>query len=1129
MSKPSPSSGISELKQAILGRLNIAAYYEKYTTEPLRSSDSEGWSQRVLCPIHKDTKTPQFFVNLVNGSYKCHACGAGGSVFDFWLDRHGMDVKDKRNFRHALVGLATEAGIDIKKFQKDFTQGQQHTHLPPAAKQKTLDGKAEGDAEDYVPKLNKAEQMDLTRPPIPLEAVKAFQAHLMRDHFIYLNEKRGLKKRTIDECMIGFDPSCAVKERDTGKWTHGRYTIPIPNVRKEIRNLRMYSPIADPKFKMVNYVQNKDTPQEQGWGAPPRLYGIHKITPDTQHIVVCEGEFDAILLNQMLEDHGMKTWVAVSGTHGANSFEAEWLPFFFGKNVYFCYDCDEPGKSGAVNHVNEYFLRGIELKKFSSVKIVTLPLDGSKEMKDITDYFMKANLTITDFLRTCEDTPETIIGGLMNDDASVEPIEVSDFVAAVKDRQYIDQRIRVPISISGTTSKVYHAIRAYTIVRCPLMEESADKCCSTLSTERTIAYGHQLFIESCMTEEHKILKSLSRIACQHEANCSVKATKKVVMEEYFAHQVVERWRAEEDEEGRMQNSQELVQTSIYVLQPDSNMPIEPQNYMATGYIRTHPKTSIATFFVENMVAMEEDWRKFSMNDELNRQLISTVKSEFTTEEIIGDIVNGVTCIYEMDEILYAVLLTYLTPLWIRFNGRIERGWLNVAIIGDSGTGKSATYSRLSDWLSLGDVFSALSGSRTGLLYAIRPRAGEWQVSIGRYVQASCRIIAVDEAQEITAEDIKTMAKAMDEGYLKIDRVASGGYHTTTRLLFMMNPKDNYGKAATMANFPFGCDALRICLDPMFIRRLDLAVFTTGKQEFAFFNQMNTKEARDKKNIRLTPTLMKSLVYWAWSRRPDQVIWSDESTQACLDCATAVSKEYGDTEEVPLALPQDFRLKLARMSVAYAILERSFSEDLESVIVTKKHVQDVARLINTIYSETACSLRYKSKQARARNHLDDYEAIKKGFEQAISQAKLSNNPQYRDGNYFLRFIILLQSMGTARKRDLAEQMNVNPNWVSKRLAILQSFNMLEVVRYGYKTTSKFNLFMRKWTSDPEIEKLIQAAHDNLGKQALEGDDANEIYGGGQRRYQKPIEEDEAVHTTSLPDADFNQGYDEDPFQ
>jgi len=247
----------------------------------------------------------------------------------------------------------------------------------------------------------------------------------------------------------------------------------------------------------------------------------------------------------------------------------------------------------------------------------------------------------------------------------------------------------------------------------------------------------------------------------------------------------------------------------------------------------------------------------------------------------------------------------------------------------------------------------------------------------------------------------------------------------------------------------------------------------------------------------------------------------------LELATELSKEYGDADQVPLVNPQDFRIKLARMSVAYAILDRNFTEDLSGLIVTAQHVRDVARLVNTIYSETACSLRYKSKQARSKNHLDDFDTIKKGFDAAIQQAKLSNNPLYREGNYFLRFIILLQSMGTARKRDLAEQMNVNPNWVAKRLAILQAYNLLETVRYGYKVTRKFNLFMRQWTSDADVQAMLDEAHNHMGKQAMEGDDAHEIYGsgsGGRGYARAPVSSEEAASEPEMHDIN----YDQDPF-
>jgi DNA primase len=1097
--KHTPSVG--DLKAEITSRMDMRSFYQKYlvSSETIQQDTSDGWSNRVLCPIHHDTNTPNFFANLVNGSFKCQACGEGGSVFDFWLLMNNLSKEDKRNFKSALVALATEANIKIEEFQRNWKPP---SGLPAGATEAT---KAEADKAGFIPKHSKAEANDKVKQPIADAVIETMQKALNRDHIVYLNQKRGLSKKTIEEARIGFDTD-AIYKNSLGEWCRGRYALPVFDKELKVRNIRLYTPATDPAYKMMNYIVHKgDVNLEQRYGSPVRLYGLHKLsTGKYQHVIICEGEWDCLLLNQMLEQAGYQTWIAVTGTHGANTFEAEWVAEFKDLNVYFLYDCDDAGKMASIDHVNKHFLKNLNF--FASVRIVELPLDGSKEMKDVGDWFLKAERNCEDLIALCTKTPEVIPGGIANDDASQEAEKVADFVAAIKDRRYIDKRIEVPIAISGQTSKVYHAIRSYSVTRCPLMEDdNSEQCCSSLNTERTIPYGHPLFIEACMERERNMLQSISRMACQKEEKCSVSAISKVVMEEYFANQVVERWRAQENDEGRMQNAQELVQTSVYILQPPENMVVEPQNYIATGFVRTHPKTSIATFFIEKLVPMDEDWRKFTMETPENRAILTTLQQDFDVQQILDDITNGVTHIYKMDEILMGVLLTYLSPLWIYFNNSMQRGWNNCAIIGDSGSGKSATYTRFSDWVELGDLFSSLSGTRTGLLYAIKKKGDEWHVAVGRYVQASCKIIAIDEAQETASEEIKRMAQAMDTGYLKVDQVASGGYHTQTRTIFLMNPKDTWGKAATISDFTFGCDALRMCFDPMFIRRLDMAIFTTGNQKHEFYNRYNDKQRTQGNKIRLTSRMMRCLIYWAWTRRADQVKWSEESTLTCLKIATELSLEYGGDDQIPLANAQDLREKLARLSTAYAILDRSFSDDMECVHVKPEHVQIVAAFLDRIYSMPACNLKQKSKAAKTKNSLDDFDVIKEAFETAIRQSRCSTNDMRRQGDYLVRFLSSIHTLGSFRKRDLSEQLNVNTNWISKRIMILQGYNLVEAAKHGgYKTTRKFNMFMQRWLQDPDIEKIFSEMQDRIGRQALEQADSLDPY---QNAYQANQHEDD----------------------
>lgn len=1078
------AGSIDQLKQSIIQSLDIRSFYEQSLNgQQLPAAKSDGWTERVLCPLHDDVKTPSFFVNVLTGGFRCHACGAGGSIFDFWILSQGLSPEDKTNFSEALVHLANQAGVDISEWKESNYK----------SKPKRVDTKKKAKEPDtFIPKLNKADSNDSSKTPISKSIVERHHKALRPEHYKFFLQKRGLKKRTIEKAMLGWDETWPGRDTDK-QWFNGRYTIPVRNRSGEYRNIRGYSPRCDPAFKMANYVIDKNKPTEQKFGSPPRLYNLDRmIEEDWQHVVICEGEFDAMLLTQFFEDMGFERWGGVSGTHGAKTFEPEWIPDLFGRYVYLCLDCDDEGKLAAANIASKHFLRPMAAGKFSSVKIIDLPLEGTKELKDISDYFLKAEHTGEDFVAMCDEAPELISGGLSNDEATTEPEEVDNLVTAIKDRRYIDKRIRVPLTISGTTSKVYHAIREYKVYKCPMIDKN-EECCSDGAGVQSIPYGHPLFIASCMQKESANLNAIAAMTCQKGQKCKVKAVRKVVMEEYFAHQVVKRWRAEEVD-GRLQNSQELVQSPIYVLQPPDNIDIEPQNYMATGFIRTHPHTSMATLFVEELVPMEEDWKKFTLETNENRELISKIKEDFTVDEIISEITNGVTKIYEADHILYAVLLSYLSPLWFFFNGNLLRGWINTAIIGDSGTGKSATYIRLSDWLELGDLFSALSGTRTGLLYAIKQKSGEWHVSIGRYVQASCKIIAIDETQETTPEEVKRMAIAMDTGFLKIDQVASGGYHTQTRTIFLLNPKDSQGRAATISDFVNGCESLRECFDPMFIRRLDLAVFTTSNHDYDFYNKKVEldEQERSVKPSKISAKMFRTLIYWAWSRKPEQIIWEDEATNECLRYATELSKVYGHADEVPLVNPQDFRENLARLSNAYAVLDRSFSEDLESVIIKSKHVSAMAKFVDIIYASPACNLKQKSKHSKAKNTLEDFEKIKENFENAIERAKHSPSSGYSGSNHFCQMLLLLEQLNAIRKSDLADQLGVSPKWVRSRTAILQGFRLIEMGRYGYKKTKKFNLFMQRWREDEGIEEMLDNVYSDICKNAMDDDDSEEYF-------------------------------------
>lgn len=1057
------NESVQGLKQKIVDSLDIKGFYESClskTGKPVSLDfKSDGWSNPVHCPIHDDTGKPNLSINRISGGFRCFAVCGGGSIFDFWCFTNGKDPKV--GFAEALVALANLAGVDIKTYSsKDEV---------PA---KPVDSIKTPKPKNYVPKVNKAAAIDSTTIPMDNELVIGYTKNLKENHYKYLLYKRGLVEQTIKRYAIGWNPDLKYTDID-GKKKKGRFTFPVLCKEGLVRNIRVYAPDAhkekDAKIKNTF-----------GHGSPIRLFGLHELLKyDWDHVCIVEGEWDAMLLNQHFAEHGLNGksgWGAVSGTGGANTFEAEWLEYFFGKHTYFIFDADATGKLWATNHCTKHFLPALTSKKVPDVRIVNLPLDGTKDAKDITDYFVKLNSKFEDFFEIVQSTPVILHGGVNNDDATVQPIDIDNFITCIKDRKFIDQRVKVPLTISGQSTKIYHAPRTIRVDKCPLMTNG--ECCASNTGLQILPYGDPIFIAACMSTEKQTQAMLQSVACTKGKPCHVEEVDKVVMEEYFGHQVIKRLTAKEDKDGRLINSQELVTTSVYVLQPEKNIDIGPHDYIATGFVRSHPHTRQATLFVENLEPMEEDWKAFKV-DESSKKKLNTIKN-FSVKEILDDISTHVTHIYKADEIHLAVLLTYLSPLWINFNGKALRGWINSCILGDSGTGKSATYMRISDWLELGDLFSSLSGTRTGLLYSIKQKGVEWYVQIGRYVMASGKIIAVDEVQETPAEEIKKMAKAMDEGWLEVSQVASGGYRTQTRTVFLMNPKN--GKK--ISDFAYGCQAIVDCFDPMFIRRLDIAIFSSGKEDYDFYNKAHAEKNGTPQSV--TSEIFRTLIYWAWTRTINDIHWSEEATKQCLKQATELSNIYGQADDIPLVNPQDFRNNIARLSTALAILSGSFTEDFEGVNVTENHVEKICQFINVVYSSSSCNLRQHSKNSGKKKSLKDFETIEETFSKIIEHSKHSRDRRFSEGQHFLQLILLMQQQQFARRIDLVQQLGISLAWLNKHLAILQMYNLVESYRSGIRITRKFNLFLQRWQENPEVESMLEAVYEKIGKLAMTTD-------------------------------------------
>jgi P4 family phage/plasmid primase-like protien len=194
--------------------------------------------------------------------------------------------------------------------------------------------------------------------PPTAERVAQWHAVLLADdeRRTWLRDERGLKRATLVAAQIG--------------WNRGRYTIPVLDAEGQLVNVRRYDPNAEPGKKMRNTT---------GCGSPPRWFPLPALldADPSALVVVCEGEWDALLAQQRFDAEGIAA-VAVTGTGGAGSPPAEVEPFR-DRSVAVVYDCDDAGRNGARKLAER--LLGVA----KCVRVVDLGLGDDGQ--DVTDWF----------------------------------------------------------------------------------------------------------------------------------------------------------------------------------------------------------------------------------------------------------------------------------------------------------------------------------------------------------------------------------------------------------------------------------------------------------------------------------------------------------------------------------------------------------------------------------------------------------------------------------------------------------------------------------------------------------------------------------------------------------------------
>jgi len=173
----------------------------------------------------------------------------------------------------------------------------------------------------------------------------------------YLKETRGIPDEVIDAELLG--------------WNGARITIPIFNRDGEVAFFKLArdpeNPADGPKMLA--------TP-----GGRAELYGWGSLITRPKRLIICEGEFDRLVL----EGRGFP---AVTSTAGALTFRPEWAAHVESiPEIYICFDRDEPGREGGARVA----------RLIPHARIVELPEEVGAG-GDVTDFFVRLGRTAQDF------------------------------------------------------------------------------------------------------------------------------------------------------------------------------------------------------------------------------------------------------------------------------------------------------------------------------------------------------------------------------------------------------------------------------------------------------------------------------------------------------------------------------------------------------------------------------------------------------------------------------------------------------------------------------------------------------------------------------------------------------------
>lgn len=446
-----------------------------------------------------------------------------------------------------------------------------------------------------------------------------------------------------------------------------------------------------------------------------------------------------------------------------------------------------------------------------------------------------------------------------------------------------------------------------------------------------------------------------------------------------------------------------------------------QSYKATGTVVANPKSQKSTLLIhtlEPIGAIENTPEPVAISIEELHDMIDSMK--------------GITRLYGREDAVTATILVFASPIAFYFDGSLQKGWMEIAHIGDSRTGKSQHASQLQSTLGLGFLAVGESASRTGLLYSIENLSKGRTLQWGLIAQQDGGLLVIDGCGDIPPQEWQQAREARSQGVIRVNRAVHGEHPSRTRLILIGN------SPAPLATYNHPVEALpQLFLSPD-IARLDLVVFF----EDTDVDLEDINQQMEDFEVDISP--LRSNILHAWKIEPNALTFSDEAQNAIYEKATSLGRKFGSrgSHEIPL-VGNDFKIKLARLSMACALL-------CGKTTVSVEHVTFIEALIERIY----CKGKLDKFVIAKRKELQG------GDVEEIQQMATWLNSQMREDTILEQIVKKFKTIDRISLKDLALKTEFSRKTVRLRTDELRGRGLLIPTGQGLKKTALFREVIKR---------------------------------------------------------------------